>query len=217
MDSLEKHTGITSQGEIKDKKPSFEEGTFGFVHDVSISLGQEKRKIAFVVKEFKEEGGAEKAFEAYRKLKEMGLKVPPTYRLDRKNNRILMTSYNKNNKAAIAASSDNEHVGDLDINILNLEKLKGDLIEQCHIAAKNRVRLPIDSFFFIISTDGGDMDVDFVIGDLDLIFTDYAAELNLDEEGYVKENEKNAREALKLIMDKYCSKKQNEKKLESIK
>jgi len=153
-----------------------------------------------VIKEFKKEGAAEHAFESYGKLKDIGLKVPPTYRLDRENNRIFMTDYNRGGNIALSSTSSNQHAEGLTIgNILNLEILKKEIEKQCALAAKNRVRLPQDAFFFIVPKKGGDVDMDFVIGDLDLIFSEYTKELDLDEEACLRENNTNAGNALNNI------------------
>jgi hypothetical protein len=204
---LEKHDGKISQIKEIQKGDSFEDGTFSkSVHEIDVAIPEKEREKerSFVVKEFKEAGAAQHAFESYKKLKEIGLRVPPTYRLDRENNRIFMTNYNINNLAAISATGENRHVNNLTIeSILNIDALKKIMKEQCVLAANKRVRLPIDAFFFIVPRNGGQINMDFVIGDLDLIFSDYAKELNLDEKACFKENIKNANEALTLIIDKY--------------
>jgi len=203
---LKNSSGRVTKVENIHKDNSFEEGTFGSVRESSVTVSNKERKrdYSLAIKEFKKEGGAQRAFEAYCKLKEAGLKVPPTYRLDEENNRIFMTNFNKDGKAALAASSSNKHVEGLAIkNIPNLDNLKSELEKQCILAAKNGIRLPVDAFFFIVSRKGGSENMDFVIGDLDLIFSDYAKELNLDEQGYIKENISNANEALQLIIEKY--------------
>jgi len=192
---------------VPPKKGRFlEEGTFGSVYQSDVHTKSESlnREITLVAKEFKKAGGAERAFETYGKLKGMGLKVPPTYRLDRENNRIFMTDYNRGGNVALSSTSSNNHAEGLMIrNVLNLESLKKEIEKQCALAAQNRVRLPQDAFFFIVPRKGGDVNIDFVIADLDLIFSEYARELNLDEEGCLKENNTNARNALKNIMKNF--------------
>lgn len=188
---------------------SFEEGAFASVHeaDFVISKNGKERSCKFVIKEFKEQGAAQHAFESYTRLKELGLKVPPTYRLDQDNNRILMTDYNLNGSAALSASSNNEHVKNLKIeHVNNLEYIKRELERQCFLAANEKIRLPIDAFFFLVNTAGGEVDMDFVIGDLDLIFSEYATELNLGRDECFKENMRNASEALQIILDRYGNK-----------
>ena len=199
---LEKCDGRVGQIGPAKKRRFLEEGTFGSAYESDVTAASEKRSREFtlVAKEFKKAGGAEHAFEAYGKLKGMGLKVPPTYRLDRENNRIFMTDYNRGGNVALASTSLNRHAEGLVIgNILNLESLKKEIKKQCALAAQNRVRLPQDAFFFVVPRKGGNVNMDFVIGDLDLIFSEYARELNLDEEGCFKENNTNAGNALNNI------------------
>jgi hypothetical protein len=203
---LQKCDGRVGQiGPVK-KRRFLEGGTFGSVYesDVTVTSENRNRNFSLVIKFFKEAGGAERAFEAYEKLKSIGLKVPPTYRLDRENNRIFMTDYGWGGNVALSSTSSNSHAEGLVIgNILNLETLKKEIETQCALAAKNRIQLPEDAFFFIVPRKGGDVDMNFVIADLDLIFSEYAKELNLDEDGCFKENNENAEKALNDILKSF--------------
>lgn len=203
---LEKSDGKTGKIERARKRRFLERGTFGSAYESDVAVSSEKRNREFtlVIKEFEKEGGAEHAFETYGKLKSIGMKVPPTYRLDRENNRVFMTNYNRGGNVALASTSNNRHAEDLAIsNILNLDNLKKEIEKQCALAAKNRIRLPEDAFFFLVPRKGGDVNMDFVIGDLDLIFSEHARELNLDEEGCLKENNENAERALNGIIKSF--------------
>jgi hypothetical protein len=209
--NLEKYNGKINKAEISGDQRPFESGTFGWVRKGNVTMeGRERsRDSSFIIKQFKKknEGAAQHAFETYGKLKSIGLKVPLTYRLDRENNRIFMTNYEKYGKVALSATSLNKHAGNLIIeNIKNLASLKDEIEKQCALAAKHRVRLPVDAFFLIVPRDGGNIEMEFVIGDLDQIFSDYAKELNLDEKGCLAENLRNANTALKNIVARYVKK-----------
>jgi len=204
--TLEKIDGRKSKVQETDHGETFDGGSYGSVNEINIALsGKEKsRNISLAVKNFKQSSWAENAHWKYRKLKEAGIKVPPTYRIDRKNQRIFMTDYNKDGKIALSASTNNKEADDLSIaEISNLEELKIDLENECHKAAANGIIFPLDSFFFIVPRQGENVKMDFVIGDLDEVYFYSGDKTKLDQESFYESNIQNAESALDVVMKQF--------------
>lgn len=210
FDTLEKIDGRKSKFQETDHGETFDDGAYGSINESNIALsGKEKsRNLSLVVKNFKLSSWAEKAFWKYSKLKSTGLKVPPTYRIDRNNQRIFMTNYNKDGKIALSASTNNKQADDLLIaEISNLKELKRDLENECRKAAANGVILPLDSFFFIVPRQGKNVKMDYVIGDLDEIYFHSGDKTKLDQKSFYESSMQNADSALDFVIKQFINNK----------
>jgi hypothetical protein len=207
--TLEKAGGRASVFRAIKQGDKIEQGRSGFVNecDVAKNYGDKEREHSLVAKTFHSSKGAERAFDAYCKVKAAGLKVPPTYRIDRENNKIYMTNYNRGGNVALSATCKNTQANGLIISeISNLDNLILDLEKQCVLAAEKDIRLPVDSFFFLTPRNGGSVEMDYVFGDFDRFFYLAAEDLNLDDKGLIEENIENARKALKEIIRQFVRK-----------
>ncbi|MBU0732208.1 hypothetical protein KKC88_04995 [Patescibacteria group bacterium] len=155
-------------------------GHFGDVYLVEGKIGNHKKE--FVIKRYKDDLGdsfdslmdAKKAFSNHSKAKKAGLKVFPTYRLSEDKNSILMTSAAGEGKYCLAITIDEIDRSYVDSKgfenikeIPNFEELANNIFKGAVKAAENNIFLYMDSYFFMT---GENEDVDYVIGDLDLVY-----------------------------------------------
>lgn len=210
FDTLEKIDGRKSKVQETDRGETFDGGSYGSINESNVTLsGKEKsQNLSLAVKNFKQASWAEKALWKYSKLKAAGLKVPPTYRIDRKNQRIFMTNYNKDGKIALSASTNNKQADDLSIaEISNLKELRIDLENECRKAAANGVIFPLDSFFFIVPRQGENVKMDYVIGDLDEIYFHSGDKTKLDQKSFYESSIQNAKSALDIVIKQFINNK----------
>ncbi len=153
-------------------------GVFGqiFLTDTLV-LGRPRR---FIVKKFlgnpdRAKREAERAFNNYRKAKNAGLKVLPTYRISGDNTSILMTNLNVDSTLVL---SNNRDLGELGLPPIRNEALTPGLtdsiIEHAKLASEHKILIPVDAYFFLYNQV--QQTTDFTLGDLDKLGQDVSAE-----------------------------------------
>ncbi len=162
-------------------------GEFGIIYASDILLGKKTRKV--IIKRFINEGvfnqnaveNAQRAMDNYRKAKQAGLKVLPTYRLEDNKTSILMTNCINENTIALSNNTTLEDYGLIKVNS-DFPEHYTNLVERMvshAILAKNKgIELPPDSYFFLFDTQFDQ--VDFVIGDLDYVRSSNESRNNID-------------------------------------
>jgi len=145
---------------------------------ITVSGPTGTRDVSLVVKKFPLISYyAENAFKNYALLKSAGLRVPPTYRLDKEKHEIVMTNYNTHGRVALSGGplNQNEHDKDVGIEtISNFEALISDLQDQGTKAAEHSILLNKDAFFMIVPKTASEVEAQVVVGDLDNTIKDTA-------------------------------------------
>jgi hypothetical protein len=187
----------------RDKERPFAEGRYSSVYQTEVSLTGDlkRRKRSLVVKKYdpgphfdsnddEVDANSQNAFKKYQMCKEVGLKVPATYRLDRKNNSIVMTDYNTGGRVALSHNANKKFLGRKITEITNVTELINGLKRQCEIAAERKIELPSDCFFLLCPARGGKVEADFVIADFDHVEQEY---ISTNKEDILQLNVKRAR------------------------
>lgn len=174
----------------------FAGGRMGTVKEVDISLrrGDRERTRRLVEKTY---GGgtdmAKRAVKTYEVLRAAKLKVPPTFRFEKGRGTVVMTNYNSDERVALGGNrNERARAGRKFDDIPNFEKVLREMREQCERAARAHIRFGPDLFFLIFPAGGTVVDMDFVIGDMDLVT--YNSELT--ESRLLQENLKWARDSV---------------------
>jgi len=169
-EKLVHHAGRSGNFKIAEGE-KIAEGAGGEVKSIEMNHDNKNRK--FVIKEFfnTEGNGAQKSFEKYLRLKEVGLKnILSTYRKVERKNSVVMTDLGINNNVAISINPTMERVPKHEININYitpgaikhiLSLMESDLVE----ASRNGIYLNNDSYLLVLPRNlkGG---VDFDVANL---------------------------------------------------
>ncbi|HWA31989.1 MAG TPA: hypothetical protein VG694_00850 [Candidatus Paceibacterota bacterium] len=180
--SFKAANGRESTVKIVSEKPLNESRSYGKIFDTVIEVGGHERN--FVVKKYlpgyesdRLNAGDEQhikdttqnAFRYYTLAKKAGLKVFTTFRISEDQKSILMTSGFLDNNICLGSNNvpgikDFNHppIG----NIENVDEFLQNFFSEGLKAAKSRLELYSDAYFFIVSRDNPTK-LDFVLGDLD--------------------------------------------------
>lgn len=175
-----------------------------------------------VLKQYRGGNEFKRVVNIYEKCKNRGLKVMPTFRANRETKSILMTNLNRwyedattgEKRERIALAYNNLPIGKKDdgtyeplvegpfiSSFANFPDFVDRFLQHAIRAAESGVRLPSDSYFFLVDKEGGQGNIDFVIGDMDNVRI-----TNLDEGtlmANININVKRAKEALHDIIEMY--------------
>lgn len=142
----------------------------------TLVLGRPRR---FIVKKFlgnpdRAKRETERAFDNYRKAKNAGLRVFPTYRISEDHTSILMTNGNADSTLVL---SNNKNLRELGLPPIRDEALTpaltDSIIEHAKLASEHKILIPVDAYFFLYNH--GQQTTDFILGDLDKLGQDVSA------------------------------------------
>lgn len=181
------------------------QGHYGTCYEADVNYRGRPRK--FVIKRYTHDPNralnadynATRAIENYQILKKAGLRVFHTYRLGEDERSILMTDGNLESKICVDANPKGSlpalnlpKLTDVDDEI---KKLAQAVFQQSRLAAEREVTLSkADIFFFLV--DKNTKDIDFVLGDLDLVNFPSVPEF----EQRLHENLENARSSIEWFI-----------------
>jgi hypothetical protein len=168
-----------------EKKEKMGEGAMGVVHEVKARIrheGQKKEIESLVLKKYKADEGIEMAREharislkSYAALKSLNFPVPPTYRLDKETNRILMTNIHvlHPDSIAVTTSKTEGREGYFIKEISNFEAIVHEVLEYAEAATANEIFIGADAYTLTIPRSGS--------GEAQLFFTDLETVFTRDE------------------------------------
>ena len=172
MDKIkfEKHTGKKAEVRILSET-KVAEGSWGDIYEALVDIAGRERK--FIIKKYGKKGSAtqlaSQAFEKYKKGKEAGLRVFPTFRLSGDRKSILMTNGSLEDKICLGSNTyvGMEKKGFPRIKkIDNLDEFLDRLFDEVIKAGKVGCALYLDVPFFTV-TKSEPIIVDFYLGDMD--------------------------------------------------
>jgi len=190
--SFENPQGRSSEVTILKKREIFEGGA-GKIYLAKVLIGDKER--LFVLKDYKINKLAEDAFKNYTHAKEVGLKVFPTFRINKDQGIILMTTRNTDDLICVSSNgpgdSKLEDFGESKIEeIENIEELVESLIQQSFAAGEAGLIVDSDSVFFTVNRKNKEV-VDFEFGDLEALHKVTVSGIKI-----ISMNLRNTREAL---------------------
>jgi|GEM_PF-1628141 len=140
------------------------EGSMAEVHEVNArvqSADKERKMSTLVVKKYRDDlkladEAAERSLKNYEHLKRLNFPVPPTYRLDRENKRILMTNLKTlfPNSVNISTSQSEEAKGFFIDHLSNLEDITRKMLYYAETAAAHGIDLGFDAYNLIVPKSG---------------------------------------------------------------
>lgn len=172
--------GLTFASEGDDGGREISEGGFGKVSERKFFL--KDREISLIEKKSKNKDSfspeeIERQLEIHKRLKNIGAKTFTTFRTDGKSfystplSRDGFIVLSANNKPSSSGEEGKKESLPSNIEIGNLDKIVDDIMDQSMLASRAGIILKYDSLFFLIPEkhDNGPVDIDFVIGDFDIV------------------------------------------------
>jgi hypothetical protein len=172
----------------------------------------------FAVKKYLDNSSLERALAIFEKLKNKGLKVWTTFRINREELLAIMTHGNLDNKFIV---SPNNTGGDKQNTlekfqieeIINFSQLVVDLLEQVHRASENGILLRFDTYGFFIDDEvfnESRSKVNFILSDLDEVDIDVDIETGEQFTKLKEENLKELQKVLNMFIIRYVKKSKSE-------
>ncbi len=149
---------------------------------------------------------------AYKHCYDAHLKVPGTFRVNRTEHTVLMTYLNSESRVVTSGNNTSSELPSIPTiaKISDLETFVAKFFSDAIRAAAVKVRLPLDSYFFAFNPTQNTTELDYLIGDFEMVFIyDYRYSANTypvpAPENLVFNNLQDARDALLMFLAKHVS------------